>query len=243
LADDLERLIALHGADTIAAVIVEPVAGSTGVLIPPNSYLEQLRAITSKHGILLIFDEVITAFGRLGHATAAERFGVLPDMITLAKGINNAAVPMGAVAASRAIYEAVTVEAPVGIELFHGYTYSAHPLAVAAGLATLDLYRDERLFEGSLELEGYFEDALHSLAGEPHVIDIRNLGLVGGIELRPRDGSPGRRGLDLFHACFDAGALIRVTGDIIALSPPLIISRAQIDSLIEQVRRSLRLVE
>jgi beta-alanine--pyruvate transaminase len=243
LADDLERLIALHGADTIAAVIVEPVAGSTGVLIPPNSYLEQLRAITSKHGILLIFDEVITAFGRLGHATAAERFGVLPDMITLAKGINNAAVPMGAVAASRAIYEAVTVEAPVGIELFHGYTYSAHPLAVAAGLATLDLYRDERLFERSLELEGYFEDALHSLAGEPNVIDIRNLGLVGGIELRPRDGSPGRRGLDLFHACFDAGALIRVTGDIIALSPPLIISRAQIDSLIEQVRRSLRLVE
>jgi beta-alanine--pyruvate transaminase len=240
VAEDLERLIALHGADTIAAVIVEPVAGSTGVIIPPKGYLDRLREITSKHGILLIFDEVITAFGRIGHPTAAERFGVVPDMITMAKGINNAAVPMGAVAASRAIYEAITQDAPFGIELFHGYTYSAHPLAVAAGLATLDLYRDERLFERALELEGCFENAMHSLRGEPHVIDIRNLGLVCGIELQPRDGSPGHRALELFHHCFDGGALIRVTGDIIALSPPLIVSRSEIDQLVEHVRKGLR---
>jgi beta-alanine--pyruvate transaminase len=240
LANDLERLIALHGADTIAAVIVEPVAGSTGVLIPPTGYLERLRAITSSHGILLIFDEVITAFGRLGYATAAERFGVEPDMITMAKGLNNAAVPMGAVAASRKIYDAVTASAPFGIELFHGYTYSAHPLAVAAGLATLDVYRDERLFERARELEAYFEDAVHSLHGEPYVIDIRNLGLVCGIELQPLDGSPGRRALDIFHRCFDAGALIRVTGDTIALSPPLIITRPQIDELVDYVRSGLR---
>jgi beta-alanine--pyruvate transaminase len=239
-ADDLERIIALHGADTIAAVIVEPLAGSTGVLIPPLDYLERLRAITSKHGILLIFDEVITAFGRLGHATAAERFGVTPDMITMAKGLNNAAVPMGAVATSQVIYDSVTEGAPFGIELFHGYTYSAHPLAVAAGLATLDLYRDERLFERALELEGYFEEALHSLQDEPNVIDIRNLGLVGGIELEPHHDGPGRRALDIFHYCFDEGALIRVTGDIIALSPPLIISRAQIDELVDHVRKGLR---
>jgi beta-alanine--pyruvate transaminase len=240
LTDDLERLIALHGADTIAAVIVEPVAGSTGVLIPPQGYLERLRAITAEHSILLIFDEVITAFGRLGHATAAERFGVAPDMITMAKGINNAAVPLGAVAASRGVYEGITEGAPFGIELFHGYTYSAHPLAVAAGLATLNLYRDERLFQRALELENHFEDALHSLRGEPHVIDIRSLGLVGGIELQPREGSPGRRALDVFHGCFDHGALIRVTGDVIALSPPLIVSRSQVDELVEHVRQGLR---
>jgi len=242
LADDLERLIALHGADTIAAVIVEPVAGSTGVLVPPTGYLERLRAIASKHGILLIFDEVITAFGRIGYATAAERFGVPPDMITMAKGLNNAAVPMGAVAASREIYEGITADAPFGIELFHGYTYSAHPLAVAAGLATLDLYQDERLFERAVDLENYFADAVHSLRGEPHVIDIRNIGLVAGIELQPHEGSPGRRALEIFHGCFDAGALIRVTGDTIALSPPLIISRPQIDELVDHVRRSLRVM-
>jgi beta-alanine--pyruvate transaminase len=240
LADDLERLVALHGADTIAAVIVEPVAGSTGVLVPPVGYLERLRAIASAHGILLIFDEVITGFGRLGFATAAERFGIRPDMITMAKGLNNAAVPMGAVAATREIYESVTENAPSGIELFHGYTYSAHPLAVAAGLATLDLYRDECLFERALQLEDYFEEAMHSLRGEPHVIDVRNLGLVCGIELQPREGSPGQRALEIFHRCFDAGALIRVTGDTIAVSPPLIISRPQIDELVDHIRRSLR---
>jgi beta-alanine--pyruvate transaminase len=242
LADDLERLIARHGADTIAAVIVEPLAGSTGVLVPPQGYLERLRAITSRHGILLIFDEVITAFGRLGYATGAERFGVKPDMITMAKGINNGAVPMGAVAASQDIYESITAGAPAGIELFHGYTYSAHPLAVAAGLATLDLYRDERLFERALELEPYFEDALHSLQGEPNVIDIRNLGLVGGIELRAREGSPGSRALEVYHRCFDQGAFVRVTGDTIALSPPLIISKVQIDQLVDHVRDALRWV-
>jgi beta-alanine--pyruvate transaminase len=242
LADDLERLISRHGADTIAAVIVEPLAGSTGVLVPPQGYLDRLRAITLKHGILLIFDEVITGFGRLGYATGAERFGVKPDMITMAKGINNGAVPMGAVAASQEIYEAITAGAPAGIELFHGYTYSAHPLAVAAGLATLDLYRDERLFERALELAPYFEDALHSLQGEPNVIDVRNLGLVGGIEVRAREGNPGSRGLALYHCCFDHGAFVRVTGDTIALSPPLIISKAQIDELVDHVRGALRFV-
>jgi beta-alanine--pyruvate transaminase len=240
LADDLERLVARHGADTIAAVIVEPLAGSTGVLVPPTGYLDRLRAITARHGILLIFDEVITAFGRLGYATGAERFGVKPDMITMAKGINNGAVPMGAVAASQEIYEAITAGAPAGIELFHGYTYSAHPLAVAAGLATLDLYRDEGLFERALELAPYFEDALHSLRGEPNVIDVRNLGLVGGIELQAREGSAGSRGLEVYQRCFDQGAFVRVTGDTIALSPPLIISKAQIDQLVDHVRDAVR---
>jgi beta-alanine--pyruvate transaminase len=221
-ADDLERLIARHGADTIAAVIVEPLAGSTGVLVPPQGYLDRLRAITSRHGILLIFDEVITAFGRLGYATGAERFGVKPDMITMAKGINNGAVPMGAVAASQEIYEAITEGAPAGIELFHGYTYSAHPLAVAAGLATLDLYRDERLFKRALELEPHFEDALH------------------GIEMQAREGSPGSRALEVYHRCFNDGAFVRVTGETIALSPPLIISKAQIDELVDHVRDALR---
>jgi beta-alanine--pyruvate transaminase len=239
LADDLERLVARHGADTIAAVIVEPLAGSTGVLVPPKGYLERLRAITSRHGILLIFDEVITAFGRLGYATGAERFGVKPDMITMAKGINNGAVPMGAVAASQEIYEAITASAPAGIELFHGYTYSAHPLAVAAGLATLDVYRDEGLFERALELAPYFEDALHSLRGEPNVIDVRNLGLVGGIELQAREGSAGSRGLEVYQRCFDQGAFVRVTGDTIALSPPLIISKAQIDQLVDHLRDAM----
>jgi beta-alanine--pyruvate transaminase len=241
-ADDLDRLIARHGADTIAAVIVEPVAGSTGVLVPPVNYLERLRATTARHGILLIFDEVITAFGRLGHATAAERFRVSPDMITMAKGLNNGAVPMGAVAASRYVYETITEGAPPGIEFFHGYTYSAHPLAVAAGLATLDLYLEERLFERSRDLEGYFEDALHSLRHEPHVIDIRNVGLVGGVELRPREDGPGCRALELYHRCFDEGAFVRVTGDTIALSPPLIISKSQVDELVSHIRNALQWV-
>lgn len=242
LADDLDRLIARHGPDTIAAVIVEPVAGSTGVLVPPIGYLERLRATTAKHGILLIFDEVITAFGRLGHATGAERFGVKPDLIAMAKGINNGAVPMGAVAASREIYDAITHGAPAGIELFHGYTYSAHPLAVAAGLATLDIYRDEGLFERARGLEPYFEEALHALRGEPNVIDVRTIGLVGGIELQAREGSLGSRGLDIFHRCFDGGAFVRVTGDTIALSPPLIVSKAQIGELVDHIRDALRSV-
>ena len=232
LADDLERIVALHGSETIAAVIVEPMAGSTGVLLPPVGYLERLREICTRHGIILIFDEVITAFGRLGAATAAERFEVVPDMITLAKGLTNAAVPMGAVAVSRAIYDDVVEGAPDGIELFHGYTYSGHPLAAAAGLATLDLYRDEQLFERALGLETYWADAIHSLRGHRHVIDLRALGLVAGIELQPRPGEPTKRATELFHGCFDHGLLVRATGDIIALSPPLIVTKSQINEMV-----------
>ena len=233
LADEVERIVALHGAETIAAVIVEPVAGSTGVLIPPVGYLQRLREATARHGILLIFDEVITAFGRLGRATAAERFGVTPDILTCAKGLTNAAVPMGAVAASRAVHDAIIgAAAGPGIEFAHGYTYSGHPLACAASIATLDLYAEEGLFQRALDLEPYWQDAVHALADAPGVIDVRNLGLVAGIELRPRPGAPGRRAMDIFHACFDEGLLIRVTGDVIALSPPLIVSKSQIDDII-----------
>ena len=234
--------MALHGAETIAAVIVEPLAGSTGVLVPPKGYLERLRAICDRHGILLIFDEVITAFGRLGTATAAERFGVTPDIITLAKGITNAAVPMGAVACRRGIYDAVTGAQgeAAGIELFHGYTYSSHPLACAAALATLDLYRDEDLFGRARQLEGHWEAAVHDLAGEPHVIDVRNLGLVAGIELTPRPGAPGVRAQELFRSLFDTGLLVRATADIIALSPPLIVDTEQIDTMVAMLRAALR---
>jgi beta-alanine--pyruvate transaminase len=242
LADDLERIVRERGAETIAAVIVEPMAGSTGVLIPPKGYLERLRAICDRHGILLIFDEVITGFGRLGTPFAADYFGVLPDLMTVAKGLTNAAVPMGAVFVRHGIYDTVVNQAPTGIELFHGYTYSGHPLAAAAGLATLDLYRTEGLFERAAAIAPYWEDALHSLRGVPHVIDIRNLGLVGGIELEPRAGAPGGRGFDVFVECFNRGALIRVTGDIIALSPPLIIDKRQIDTLVETVGAVIKAV-
>ena len=243
LADDLERIVTLHGAETIAAVIVEPMAGSTGVLVPPLGYLERLREICTRHGIILIFDEVITAFGRLGKATAAEYFGVIPDMITLAKGLTNAAVPMGAVAVSRAIHDDIVDNAPDGIELFHGYTYSGHPLAAAAGLATLDLYRDEALFERAAGLADYWADAVHELRGARHVIDLRNLGLVAGIELEPRPGAPTKRATELFHACFDHGLLVRATGDIIALSPPLIVSKAQIDEMIGIITAMLATID
>jgi beta-alanine--pyruvate transaminase len=244
LADTLEALVALHGAETIAAVIVEPVAGSTGVLLPPVGYLERLREIATRHGILLIFDEVITGFGRVGAATAAERFGVVPDIITLAKGITNAAVPMGAVACRRDIYDTVTGAQgqAAGIELFHGYTYSAHPLACAAALATLDLYRDEALFERAQQLERFWEAAIHRLADARHVIDIRNIGLVAGIELSPRVGAPGGRATEVFRRLFDTGILIRVTGDIIALSPPLIVEEAQIERIAEAIATALETV-
>lgn len=231
LADELERIVALHGAETIAAVIVEPVAGSTGVLVPPQNYLERLRAICTKHGILLIFDEVITAYGRIGGATAAETLGVTPDLICTAKGLTNAAVPMGAVAASRAVHDAVVEGAPDGIELFHGYTYSGHPLACAAAIASLDLYKAEGLFDRAHELNDYWADAAHSLKGRRNVIDVRNIGLIAGIELAPRDGAPTKRATELFHACFDNGLLVRATGDIIALSPPLILERSHIDEI------------
>ena len=242
LADDLERIVRERGADTIAAVIVEPMAGSTGVLVPPKGYLTRLREICDRHGILLIFDEVITGFGRLGTPFAADYFGVVPDMMTVAKGLTNAAVPMGAVFVRHGIYDTVVNATPAGIELFHGYTYSGHPLAAAAGLATLEVYQTEGLFERAASLAPQWEQALHSLRGLPHVIDIRNLGLVGGIEMEPRAGAPGTRGFDVFVDCFNRGALIRVTGDIIALSPPLIIDERQIDELIDTVGSAIKAV-
>lgn len=243
LADDLERIVALHGADTIAAVIVEPVAGSTGVLIPPQGYLQRLRAICDAHDILLIFDEVITAYGRVGKATASERFGVTPDIITMAKGLTNAAVPMGAVAVRDSIHDTVVNSAGPGIELFHGYTYSGHPLAAAAAIASLDVYAEEGLFEKAIELEQYWEDAVHSLKGARHVIDCRNVGLIGGIELEPRAGAPTKRAMETFHRCFDEGLLIRVTGDIIALSPPLILEKTHIDEIFGKLAEVLATIE
>jgi beta-alanine--pyruvate transaminase len=243
LADALERIVALHDGSTIAAVIVEPVAGSTGVLVPPKGYLQRLRAICDRHDILLIFDEVITGFGRVGSAFAAQRFGVRPDMITMAKGMTNAAVPMGGVAVSRTTYETMMEAADAPIELFHGYTYSGHPLACAAGLATLDTYAEEGLFERSAGLAGYWEDAVHSLAEARHVIDVRNLGLMAAIELEPRPGQSGERATEAFADCFDRGALIRVTGDTIALSPPLIIEKSQIDQLVDSIRGALSRVD
>lgn len=241
LAEELEAKIAEHGAESIAAVIVEPLSGSAGVLVPPVGYLERLREITTQHGILLIFDEVITAFGRLGAATAAERFGVIPDMITTAKGITNGAVPMGCVAAHQEIYDRIvqSVDGP-GIEFFHGYTYSGHPLAAAAALATLDVYESEGLFQRARAMESVFEDAVHSLKDFPNVIDIRNLGMVAGIELAPREGEPGRRAFDIFRACYEAGLLIRVTGDIIALSPPLIFTDEYICHTIDKIGDALK---
>ena len=242
LADALEQIIRERGADTIAAVIVEPMAGSTGVLVPPKGYLTRLRDLCTRHGILLIFDEVITGFGRLGTPFGADYFGVVPDLMTVAKGLTNASVPMGAVFVRRGIYDTVVDSAPPGIELFHGYTYSGHPLAAAAGLATLDLYQNEGLFDRAASLAPYWEQALHSLRGLPHVVDIRNLGLVGGIELESRAGAPGTRGFDVFVDCFNRGALIRVTGDIIALSPPLIIDERQIDELVGTVAAAIKAV-
>lgn len=241
LADELERLVTLHDASTIAAVIVEPMAGSAGVLIPPQGYLQRLREICTKHGILLIFDEVITGFGRLGKATASELFGVTPDLITLAKAINNAVVPMGAVAASREVHDTIISDGPAnGIELFHGYTYSAHPLAAAACIATQDIYERENLFERAAEMAPKLEAAIHSLKGEPHVIDIRNLGLVGAVELKPRDGQPSARAYEAFLKCYEQGVMVRFTGDILAFAPPLIVEDKHIDQIFSTVRQALR---
>jgi len=242
-ADALEEIVTQRGASTVAAVIVEPVAGSTGVLVPPKGYLERLREICDRHGILLIFDEVITGFGRLGASFGAERFGVLPDMMTVAKGITNATVPMGAVCVRRGIYDSVVNATASGIELFHGYTYSGHPLAAAAGLATLELYRTEGLFERAASLAPYWENAVHSLRGSRHVIDLRNIGLVGAVELEPRVAAAGARGFETFLKCFEAGVLVRVTGDTIALSPPLIVAEAEIDRMFETLGDVLRRVE
>ena len=236
LADELERLVALHDASTIAAVIVEPLAGSTGVLIPPKGYLQRLREITTKHGILLIFDEVITAFGRLGAAFGADVYGVKPDMITFAKGVTSGTVPMGGVVVAHDIYEAFMSAPPGAIELFHGYTYSAHPLACAAGIAALKLYADEDLFARAAKMAPVLEAALHSLKGAPHVIDIRNHGLVGAVELQPRSGAPGARGFDAYLKCFERDVLVRQTADIIAIAPALIIEEAQIERIVSTLR-------
>lgn len=240
LADDLERLVALHDASTIAAVIVEPVAGSTGVLLPPMGYLERLRAICDRHGILLIFDEVITGFGRTGAPFGAQTFGVTPDLMTAAKGITNGCVPMGAVFAKRAIHDVFMNGPEHLIEFPHGYTYSAHPLACAAAMGTLDTYEDEQLLTRGAKIGQVFEDAVHSLKGLPHVIDVRNIGLVGGIELEPIAGQPGKRAFDVFLECWERGVLIRTTGDTIALSPPLIIEPAHIDQIVGTLRDVLK---
>jgi len=240
LADNLLNLIALHGAETIAAVIVEPLAGSTGVLVPPVGYLERLRQICDANGILLIYDEVITGFGRIGTPFGAERLGVAPDILTMAKGLTNAAVPMGAVACHEKIYSTIVDGAPAGIELFHGYTYSGHPLAAAAAIAAIDLHRSEDLAGRALAMEGYFADAAHAMRGQPNVIDVRNMGLVAGIELQPRAGAPTDRATRVFQRCFDNGVLIRTTGDIIALSPPLIIENKHVDRIFEVLGDAIR---
>ena len=239
-ADDLERLVQLHDASTIAAVIVEPVAGSTGVLIPPQGYLQRLREICDKHGILLIFDEVITGFGRTGNPFGAQTFGVTPDLMTVAKGITNGCVPMGAVFAQQKIHDAFMTGPEHLIEFFHGYTYSAHPLACAAGIATLDTYADDGLLTRAAAMQDEFAKALHSLRDEPNVIDVRNIGLVGGVELKPLPGEPAKRAFNIFLDCWDKGLLIRTTGDTIALSPPLIIESSHIERIIDTLRGALR---
>jgi beta-alanine--pyruvate transaminase len=243
LADDLERIVALHDASTIAAVIVEPMAGSTGVLPPPKGYLERLRAICDKYGLLLIFDEVITGFGRLGYSFAAERYGVTPDMITFAKGITSGTVPMGGVIVRKPIYDAFMRGPEHVVELFHGYTYSAHPLACAAGLATLDLYREENLFDRSKQLEPKWADAAMSLKGLPNVLDIRTIGLTAGIDLASRPDAVGRRAYDaMVHAFNTENLVVRVTGETIALTPPLIVSESQIGEIFDKVAKTIKAV-
>ena len=240
MADDIERMVALHDASNIAAVIVEPVAGSTGVLIPPQGYLQRLRELCTRHGILLIFDEVITGFGRTGQPFAAQTFGVVPDMITCAKGLTNGCVPMGAVLVKDEIHDAFMNGPEHLIEFAHGYTYSGHPLACAAGLGTLDTYAEEGLLTRAGTMQDDFAKALHSLRGEPNVIDIRNIGLVGGIELAPLPGDPAKRAFDVFLDCYARGLLIRTTGDTIALSPPLVIENTHIDQIVDTLRGAIR---
>ena len=239
-ADALESLVALHGSETIAAVIVEPMAGSGGVFASPKGYLNRLRAICDRHGLLLIFDEVITAFGRLGHAFAAERYGVKPDIITFAKGVSNGTVPMGGIIVSDKIHDAFMNGPDHQIELFHGHTYSAHPLACAAALATLDIYRGEDLFGRARALEPVLQDAVHELKGAPFVADIRNVGMAAAIELEPDSASPGRRGYGVIQQAFhNEDMVLRVSGDTIALSPPLIASESDIARIVENVRKVL----
>jgi len=243
LADELERIVGLHDASTIAAVIVEPVAGSTGVLIPPKGYLQRLRNICDKHGILLIFDEVITGFGRLGTPFAADYFGVIPDIMITAKGLTNGVVPMGAVFVKSEIHDAFMTGPEEMIEFFHGYTYSGNPIAAAAALGTLETYKDEGLLTRGAELGPYWEQALHSLKDAPYVIDVRNIGLVGAIELEPIKGAPTKRAFAAFVKAFEQGLLIRTTGDIIALSPPLIVEKSQIDEIVDGIRKILQQID
>ena len=240
LADELEAIIALHDPSTIAGVIIEPIAGSAGVFLPPKGYLKKIREICTKYGIMLIFDEVICGFGRTGDAFASTRFDVTPDILTVAKGLTSGTVPMGAVLTRRDIYDTFMTGPESAIEFFHGYTYSGHPLAAAAGCATLDVYREDDLFNRAKSLEDKFADALHSLQGEPNVIDIRNFGLVGAVELTPIEGQPTARAMSIFRDCFDKGLIIRTTGDNVAFSPPLIVEEQQIHDTIEMVRTSLR---
>jgi beta-alanine--pyruvate transaminase len=242
LADELENIVALHDPSTVAAVIVEPIAGSAGVILPPEGYLQRLRDICDEHGILLIFDEVICGFGRTGDRFAATRMGVTPDLITVAKGLTSGTVPMGAVIAKGEIYDTFMTGPEGAIEFFHGYTYSGHPLAAAAANATLDVYEQEGLFDRALSLEGYLEDALHSLKGEPYVIDIRNYGMIGAVEMEPIEGQPTARAIKLFAHSFDNGVIVRTTGDTVAFSPPLIIEKEQIDQVIDTVRDALRTI-
>ncbi|CAN7765592.1 aspartate aminotransferase family protein [Caballeronia sp. LjRoot31] len=240
LADDLTRLVALHDASTIAAVIVEPVSGSTGVLVPPPGYLKRLREICDAHGILLIFDEVITGFGRIGAPFAASRFDVTPDLITCAKGLTNGAVPMGATLTTRAVYDALMAGPEDAIELPHGYTYSAHPLACAAGLAALRVYRREGLLVRARELEQTWEDAAHALRGLPGILDIRNIGLLAAIDLAASGEGPGRRGYAVHRDCLAHDVLVRASGDTILLSPPLVISHDEIERLFSTLADSIR---
>jgi beta-alanine--pyruvate transaminase len=239
LADELERLVALHDASTIAAVIVEPVAGSTGVLLPPKGYLKRLREICTKHGILLIFDEVITGFGRMTTPFAADYFEVEPDLMTTAKGLTNGVIPMGAVFSKKFIHDAL-MDGPAGIELFHGYTYSGHPVACAAALATLEVFKEQQVLEHAKRMQAYWDDAVHSLKGLPHVIDLRAIGLIAGIELEPIPGKPGARAFQAFKKAFADGLLIRTTGDVIALSPPLILEKQHIDELFGKLAAVLK---
>ena len=243
LADELENIVALHDASTIAAVIVEPVAGSAGVLVPAPKYLQRLREICDRHGILLIFDEVITAFGRTGSRFGAETFGVQPDLIALAKGLTSGAIPMGAVLVDKDIYSAFMTGPEHSVEFFHGYTYSGHPAAVAAGLASLSVYEEEGLYQRASEMAPVLEDAVHSLKGAPHVIDIRNIGMMAAIELEPRPGEPTMRATEMFRRCFEAGLLIRTTGDVLALSPPLIIDADQIGQIVDTIGKGLQSIK
>jgi beta-alanine--pyruvate transaminase len=238
----LERLIGLHGADTIAAVIVEPLAGATGVLVPPQGYLERLASICRHHGLLLIFDEVITGFGRLGTPFGAQYFGITPDLMTVAKGITNGAIPMGAVVAHRTIHDAIMQGPEHMVEMFHGYTYSGHPAACAAGLATLEIYAREGLFERAAAMSPVFEEALHSLRGHPYVTDVRNLGLTAGIDLEPRPGEPIKRAYEVFLDCYQNGVLMRYTGDTLAVSPSLIVEESHIHQIVDTIAKALQRV-